>query len=403
MRKVLPWICTAAISILALKYFTIPYLWIFLSCSVALFVTAAMAGARRALWFNLACIALGLAMSEYYLWTSGPDAFDQRRVDRGTFAERIYVPDKELGWVPEAGATASHRASFEGEVLYAATYTIGPNGLRISSPPADDHAASPGAECIPFFGDSFTFGQGLDDRQTLPFQVDVQSDDRYRTFNFGVMGYGAHQMLSALQHGLVDDAMRCDPTRVSHVLYQAITDHVRRAAGRAWWITRGPRYDLTQDGGVRPDGHFEDGRRHEKTLAQLVGNQVLKSEIYDAVVQGKYVHKYSRETIDLYLGIVAEARDLVHANYPCAEFHVLLWDEDDIDNRAIRVGLRQRGIDVRLMSDILPGYQPDELNERYRLDEKDPHPSALANELIAAYVVREILPRPGPCDSPATS
>ncbi|MGH6913033.1 MAG: hypothetical protein ACREH3_04940, partial [Geminicoccales bacterium] len=149
MRKVLPWTCTAAISVLTLKYFTIPYLWIFLSCSVALFVMAAMAGAWRALWFNLACIALGLAMSEYYLWASGRDAFDERRVDRGTFEERIYVPDKELGWVPEAGTAASHRASYQGEVLYAATYTIGPNGLRISSPPADGHAASPGTECIP--------------------------------------------------------------------------------------------------------------------------------------------------------------------------------------------------------------------------------------------------------------
>jgi hypothetical protein len=399
MWTILPSLCAAVISVLALKYFPIPYLWIFLSWSAVLFFTAATGRVRRPLWFNGAFLLIGLAVSEYYFWTLRPEAFRERRVDQGTYTERIFVPHEELGWAPRPGSAASQQTSYRGERLYDATYTIGPNGLRISSPSADGRDPSPGNECIPFFGCSFTFGQGLDDDQTLPFQVDVKSDTRYRTFNFGVMGYGAHQMLSALQYGLVDDAMSCDRTQVSHVLYQAISDHVRRAAGRVWWNTRGPRYRLTQDGEVRFDGHFEDHLGSEKDISRLLINQAMKSAIYEALIQGKYVHKYDRETIDLYLGIVDEARDLVHSRYPCAEFHVLLWDEDDVDNRAIRDGLRQMGIDVHLMSEILPNYQIDDLNQAYLLHASDGHPNALANDLIAEYVVREILSRPGPCDS----
>jgi hypothetical protein len=402
MWTILPWISAAAISVLALKYFSIAYLWIFLLWSVVLFFTAAIDRVRRPLWFNMGCLLIGLAMLEYYFWTTRPEASREDRVNAGTYAERIYVPHEELGWAPRPGTAVSQSAFYQGEVLYEVNYTIGPNGLRVSSP-SPGHDPSPGSECIPFFGCSFMFGQGLEDQQTLPFQVDVKSDHRYRTFNFGVMGYGAHQMLSALQYGLVDDAMSCDPTRVSHVLYEAISDHVRRAAGRVWWNTRGPRYRLTRDGEVRLDGGFEDDRSGEKTFSRLLSNQLMKSMIYDAVIQGKYVHKYDQETIDLYLGIVDEARDLVRSRYPCAAFHVLLWDEDDVDSRAIRDGLRQLGIDVHLMSEILPNYRTDELNEAYRLHPVDVHPNALANDRIADYVVREILPQPGPCDFSRTS
>jgi hypothetical protein len=257
------------------------------------------------------------------------------------------------------------------------------------------------ADCILFFGGSFTFGQGLEDHETLPFLVGEKTEHRSRTYNFGVKGYGAHQMLSALQHGLVEDAIRCDQRRVSHVFYQSISDHIGRSAGPAWGWDYGPRYRLTPDGGVMLDGRFEDGAgQEEESLTQLVINQFTKSRIYKAIINGKYLRKFSQEELDLYLGIIDASRRFVRSAYPCAEFHVLLWDEDRIDNRGIRDGLRERGIDVRLMSDILPDYEIDGLNEPYILHEEDEHPNALADELIADYVVREVLPRPDSCDMP---
>ena len=392
MWTILAWIGAAAISLLSLKYFPISYLWIFLACAMALFVTAAMDKARRALWANVACISIGLAIFEYYLWTSGQQGFIARRVFEGNFMERLFAPHDELGWAPQAGTVVTQKLSFEGEVLYDATYTIGPDALRVSSPSTNGHGSSPG--CILFFGDSFTFGQGLADHQTLPFRVQEQAMQRYRTYNFGVNGYGAHQMLSALQHGLVEDAVQCDRTQVSHVIYQGITDHVSRSAGHDWRKARGPRYVLTRDSGVILDGDLED-YGDDRSAIQFIGSQIYKSMIYRSGVQGKYVRKYNRDELGLYLGIINEARRVVLADYPDAEFHVLWWDQGDVDNKAVSDGLRQRGITVHLMSDILPNYQPDDPNEIYRLHERDGHPNALANELIARYVVERILPQPG--------
>jgi hypothetical protein len=396
MWTILAWICAAAISLVALKYLNLPgppYLWIFLVWSAALFVTAAWDRRRRSLWFNVACIGVGLGIFEYYLWTSGDKGFRARRVD--DVDKRIHAPHGQLGWAPLAGTVATQRLFFEGELLYDATYNIAPNGLRVSSPAAVANNSAP--ECILFFGDSFTFGQGLEDHQTLPFQVHEKSMQQYRTYNFGVNGYGAHQMLAALQHGLVDDVVQCERSQVSHVFYQGITDHVRRSAGRLWWETHGPRYVLTEDGGVTLDGSFEDDDDYEedRSWIEILGTQIFKSMIYQSIVQGRYVRKYSRDTIDLYVRIIDEARSVVRADFPSAEFHVLFWDEDNLDNGTVREGLRDRDITVHLMSDILPSYEPDDLNRVYRIHERDFHPNALANELIARYVVSQVLPSPG--------
>jgi hypothetical protein len=72
---------------------------------MAFFVTAAMDGARRALWFNLACISVGLAVFEYYLWTSGDKEFAVRLVYEGNFPERLYAPHEQLGWAPRQEAS----------------------------------------------------------------------------------------------------------------------------------------------------------------------------------------------------------------------------------------------------------------------------------------------------------
>jgi hypothetical protein len=394
MWTILAWICAAAISVVSLRYLATPYLWVFLTAAVALFVTAAIDKNRRALWYNVAFLAIGLAIFEQYLWTSSIRGIAARQTDEGNVAKRIHAPHAQLGWAPQAGTTANQKVSYEGELLYDATYNIGPNGLRISSRSASD--PDPSAKCVLFFGGSFMFGQGLEDHQTLPFLVHEQSSGQYYTYNFGVKGYGAHQMLAALQYGLVLDAVQCGRTQVTHVFYQGITDHIRRAAGRLWWNIRGPKYVLDQDGGVSLNGRFEDNDDYaeDRTLLDLLGTQIFKSMIYQQIVQGTYLHKHSQEELDLYLGIVDEAGNAVRAEFPAAAFHVLWWDDGSLDNQAVSQGLEERDITVHLMSDILPSYRPDEFNEMYRLHETDPHPNALANELLAQYLLDEVLGPP---------
>jgi hypothetical protein len=126
----------------------------------------------------------------------------------------------------------------------------------------------------------------------------------------------------------------------------------------------------------------------------MAEDQKYKLIMYRRLIEGRYTHEYDRKAINTYLAIVDEARKLSQSQYPSAEFHVILWDKDDVDNRAIRDGLRQRGINVHLISDILPNYEVDDVNEMYVIHERDFHPNALANEIIARYLIDEILGPP---------
>jgi hypothetical protein len=277
----LAWTGAAAVSLLALKYFTIPYLWVFLAGATALFVTAAMDRRRRPLWFNVACLGVGLAIFEYYLWSFGPIGFEARRVEAGNYDEFL-VDHRQLGWAIQPDSLVTQKLSFEGELLYDAAYTIGPDGLRISSPSTNDD--KPSTACALFFVGSFTFGQGLADHQALPFRVHEKSAQRYRTYNFGFPGYGAHQMLSALQHGLVRDAVQCDPTRVSHVFYQGITDHISRSAGPLWWWERGPK--------MRFDRQWRRPARWSVRGQRRLSGQIAGPDTWDTDIQ---IHDLSED------------------------------------------------------------------------------------------------------------
>lgn len=45
----------------------------------------------------------------------------------------------------------------------------------------------------------------VNDNETAAYQVGEMSSGNYRIFNFGFKGYGPHQMLSAIEHSLVED------------------------------------------------------------------------------------------------------------------------------------------------------------------------------------------------------
>jgi hypothetical protein len=152
--------------------------------------------------------------------------------------------------------------------IYDVKYTIDREGLRIAPAWRKDTLAG----SVLFFCDSFTFGSGLNDDETLPYQVGVQSEGRYRTFNFAVGGYGPNHMLAAIEHGMV---RRIVDTPASHAFYTVVARHVWRVAGLDAWTNHVfPRYALDADGTVHAAGFFEE--RKPQALQLGVGAQRLR-------------------------------------------------------------------------------------------------------------------------------
>jgi hypothetical protein len=365
-----------ALSAIALKFLPAPFIWIGWGWSFSL-----LGGARkikgpttRAMVFNVAVLTVLLSGTETYLTFHKP----VRRV----FSDGYFLPDDDLGTAPARGIVG-HSTEYEhGKLAYDVTYTIDSDGLRVAPPVT---VAAPAS--VLFLGCSFTFGEGLQDDQTLPYQVGEQSGGQFAIYNFGFHGYAPNQMLAAIESGKVPQTVRTPPR---YIVYTALPDHIARVAGKIPYGKHSPRYRLQSDGSVKRAGHFDDDeKQRSRFTASLVGN-LLKSAIYRWIASIQ--PRTNENDLRLFLAIVRESRDRLKAEYPDAKFQVILWRnfpyEQETYNK-MQAGFAQMNIPTHLIENILPDYNANA--QQYWLTAENAHPNTLANRLIAHYVVSEIL------------
>ena len=381
---------TTGVSLASLYLSTMPYVYI----SIALCVVSLYAWRKfqrttlKTLCINIAGAFLVFALFELYLGLTDTFRLAQtKRITNPTFL----VSDRDLGYVHKKNVTVSDALYYGDKQEWQADYIIGSNGLRTSS--RFDNRDESG-ECVVFFGGSYTFGHGVRDDQTLPYQVGLKTVGKYQVYNFGVNGYGPHQMLAAMELKQDEKLLGCTP---KYALYLAITSHIDRAAGKVSWDPHGPRYVLENETKLRRAGHFDDISKifidylRLDAVVENLMNQVYKSFIAKRFLFFLYGNRvFTSYNIRLYLAIVHGAKTVFEQRYPGSEFHVIYLDPlKDI----IIDGFKDKKIPVHLASDIFQedlrgsGQKPSPLS----LSEHDGHPSSLAHALMAEYVVNNIL------------
>jgi hypothetical protein len=352
--------------VFCLKFVAVPYGIFAVVSFVALGYIASTATSPRAkrLFLTAASMALSIGAIELLLWAV--DAF--RPVPVWRYSESFIVRDDVLGYAPAANKRISAQLTVRGRHLYDATYTLDQNGHRVTP------GGSRSADCVVFFGDSYTFGEGVDDSQTMPWIVGAESG--LSAVNLGFSGYGPHQMLAALEANRSRRIIRCQPRAV---VYQAIGEHSGRASGYAPWDRHGPQYVVTAHG-VTPNGHFDDH------VQELVAMQLTKSFLFHRYLfyASPLVTRRSR----LFSEIVDASRGQVNEQFPNAAFVVIFWNDRSRVSVGAARALQARHINARLVSDILPGYPGNAT--QYELSPYDRHPNATAHRLIARDVIRHV-------------
>jgi len=365
------------LSALSLKFLSNPFVWIGWGWTSTLFGGAwyLKRGSVRVVMFNAAALIALLAVAETYLTLHA--------AGHPTYSDEYFIGDDVLGFVPVKSVRAHSRKVNHGKIEFDVTYTIDSKGLRIA-PPANA-AGLEGA--VLFFGCSFTYGEGLQDEETMPYQVGLQSDGRYQTYNFGFHGYAPNQMLAEIESGRVRDAVDALPR---YAIYQALPDHVARIAGKIPYGKHGPRYQLNTDGSVLFTGHFDDGQEPPSAFTRRLRGQLQKSAIYRRLED--FRPRTNENDVRLLLAIVGRSRDLLIAQYPGIKFEVILWRNFPYEQELyeeLQAGFVRMNIPVHRVGDILPDYSTNP--EKYWLSREDAHPNALANRLIANYAVTKIL------------
>ena len=156
----------------------------------------------RVVAWNAALMLLLLLPIEILLRYRGPDVY--RRSSPGMHAAKVAVwaePDAELGWT----LTRSPEWGRKG-----VPYRINRQGFRNSEDFDSLPAKTSSRRRLVVLGDSFAFGVGLQEHETLPAYLGQQLGPQWEIFNLGVPGYGIDQMVlsyekyrSALQPDIV--------------------------------------------------------------------------------------------------------------------------------------------------------------------------------------------------------
>ncbi len=380
-----------------------PFVWIGLAWS-SLFLLATATAARpfsRVVWFNLAFACATLTSAETYLaFVSNLSAqvdrqlvahqpVEQNNPSRKGHHAPSFIPgtktslaktvrrDDLLGYAPTKNQSATVRKVVKDQLIYVVRESIDENGLRVTPP----HQGA--TRSIVFFGGSYTFGQGVNDHETMPYVTGQRLRGGFQTYNFGFSGYGPHQMLAALEGGLVEETVK-QPPRFG--IYQAIPSHIDRSAGLSSWDQNGPRYLLNAEGLAERQGRFSDGA--SLGTRKLVG-RLRRSFLIDRTLTHFSQQRIGYRGIELFGAIVQRSREIFEIRYPGSEFHVIFWDDHHEQKDAILQELRRRNIPVHLVGEIIPEFLA--APEPYQLHEFDHHPSAVAHERIGTYVANRIV------------
>jgi hypothetical protein len=275
-----------------------------------------------------------------------------------------------IGWGPEHPGRfhAERRDPETGAVIYLADYTIDANLFRQT-------ISSEKGPAIVFFGDSFTFGVGVNDSETLPQLFADLLDRKQRVLNFGVSGYGPQQFLRELETGLFDPLIGEQPRLF---VFMTFAGHVERTACKLFWGRRAPRYAL-ENGQVALKGAcYDDWSLRLREWLENMASYRLYIE--------PYLQKATHEDVELYIRILLAAVNLAKEKYGVATLIPYIttdgyylngtgFSEDEIVQR-----LRNGGavvVDVSLVEDESTG----------ALTFKDDgHPTPLANRLRAPII-----------------
>jgi hypothetical protein len=220
--------------------------------------------------YNSAFIFLALAIAELYfhlmpLWRSNDYELVFKDVRSGRPVQYYHTGHPELGYVnqPNIIVSATKRSIKDGSIVYDVTYSIDERGLRKTLPENNNG--------VLFFGDSITFGEGVNDEDTLPQLFSAASGSC--ALNFAVSGYGPHHMLREMESGRPETLGVNNPRAIVYIVMPEYV--ISRAAGLAPWDQRGPRYE-TINGEVKYLGRFDETRFTLQCLKNIRTSPIRK-------------------------------------------------------------------------------------------------------------------------------
>jgi hypothetical protein len=302
---------------------------------------------------------------------------DNHMTDRKfLYSKPFTTEDPILGYKPVPNNHVTVTKILGTSQVYRATYTIDQFGRRCL--PLDNNTmANSGYICL--FGCSFTFGEGVEDDETLSYFLAKQTSTRI--YNYGFCGYGPQQMLSLLKSGKLTNEI---PARDGIFLYVYLCDdHERRVIGGMHvyngWGQNMPYYTLGSSNELINAGNFESGRPLLSKLYSLLGRSSMLKYFgfnYPIVIRDEHIELTAR--------IIKESKELIYSSFVPKEFYVVIYPHPKQDDRMRRL-LNSWGIKCLDYSFLF-----DRQDSRFTIHPLDDHPNKSAYRLLAKGICDDV-------------
>jgi hypothetical protein len=329
-----------------------------------------------------AALALSLAVLDAFAGWLSPAPLGAGLV-KTTIPRWWPPPDPVLGFRPAPNSEAINTATFGAETVYRRTYHFDADAARVTP------AAPTGAPTYLFMGDSFTFGQGLADDESLASQFAKANDLNVHAVNLGVPGNALNQLVRSFEAGLLD---RYKPHHVKAVVTWLIPAQLARVTGDGSWLGSSPRYVL-EDGTLRWTGTFNEYRLfHPLAGAKYYLGQAF--EFVDAIG----MKQRQAEQIELYIAMLARLQQYAREMFDAPLVAVYSWPDEKSGPgygtsefaQPMLVGvlgrIRELGIPLVSVNDLTRDKPIDKV-----LIKHDGHPTAFTNGLIAGELKRRLM------------
>jgi len=311
---------------------------------------------------------------------TGDRAVFEQQVEGGTAGKGAavgYQKDALLGYKPSPNVRLISKLTFKGRRIFEFSSSTDEHSRRITPVQTVGEID----KFILFFGCSFTFGEGVQNDETLPFFVG-QLASRYQPYNYGVNGYGPQQMVAKLQRGEIRTEIKQSEGE-GVLVYTFIDDHIHRAIGSQHVVTQNwgrymPYYALNSKGDLERRGDFVSGRPGLALLFWLLG----KSEIANYFRIG--VHPMvADDDFRLVAQMFVESRNAFSRLFNSDKFFVLIFPGSVWGDRLIP-HLQKNGVQYFDYSAL---FDPSQAGLSVT---GDPHPTPKAYRIVAERLARDL-------------
>lgn len=288
------------------------------------------------------------------------------------YGGEIYsLPDENTFYKMEPNQAAERFMLCNGDTAWKAFTTIDSLGRRknpIASGKMGQHHAN-------FFGCSFTFGDGLNDHQTLPYYYTLNSDTLSYAYNYGYNGYGPNHILALLQSKNIRKEvsqskgfgafvyMYDHPGRVTCDIKHATYDYIT-----------GPYYDFDEANNLIRKGNFKK-------------NRYLTTKIYRILFRSnllkffKINYPTQQQQYQLSAAIINQMAFEYKKQFPSDPFFLIIYPSTSTEI------LEHINIDE---IEVLDYSQLFDLDNYHVVPNIDFHPNEKANKMVADQLYKDL-------------